>query len=86
MTTVKRGKNGEITHKRIGFNSFYKKADADKILYDKVTKEDLKQYIKKEGSVGSKMQILMELLNEDISPEFYRALILRRLGKINNPE
>ena len=86
MVTVKRGKNGEITHKRIGFNSFYKKADADKILYDKITEEDLKEYAKKDGAVKYKMQILMDLLNGDISPEHYRALILRRLGKISKPE
>lgn len=77
MATVKRNKQGEITHIRVGAK-FYTKEDADKINFSQV---DVKKYLKqhkKEDMVA----LVSNLANETLSVEQLRINILMFNGEI----
>jgi hypothetical protein len=92
MATVRRSKNGEITHVLVG-NSFYKKKDAEKILHDNISIEDLNKYLrlkypdKSESYRSAKAKgIVLELLNADLSVERVKTKILYAVEKISEPD
>jgi hypothetical protein len=82
MATVKRDSNGEITHVKVD-NLFFKKEDANKILWGDITEKELNEYFKDKGN--PKLELL-GLINEHETLHSLKTRILKQLGKIGNPE
>jgi len=79
MATVKRAKNGEITHIRVGAK-FYTKEDAEKINFGELT---LTKFIKEKKYTKEDLSnLLYSVLNNECSVEELRIEIFKYNNEI----
>lgn len=87
--TVRRGNDGEITHKEVD-GQFYKKEDANKIMWDSIKRKELTSYVVLAPGDTTYQRVLenmlLELLNGKRTVNQMKARILRKLGKVGRPE